>query len=499
MSAQRKAAVLTIIGLVWIYTSGCNNGGTLAFSFFKIPKNLFQRYRSGGGRFFSGRTTHPKSQNSTNTRITMSEESTISGSNVFLNRGNSSSDDVFCEVMDEYGKPAFEAFCEAENGQDERLIRVERSSCVQLENTSKEDILRRIEEAKAVFSDLGLGKSDLYPRFWENADKKQPGTSENDENVISILQFNTLAEGLSAGPDKEPPFGAKNVHENEKSVYGGFSAIPTPEVLLDFAVRRWRILEAILSPDLTNLPDIIAMEEVDRYRGFFAPALSCFGYSGVFASKPHSPGVKAGWYSDGCCLFWKETKFKLVSERKNEYRVGSQVAMIITLRHVSSGQLIVVAVTHLKAQKNATNEKIRCRQVEELIDEIGRSTTDARSAIPVAVLIAGDFNADPPSQIAGDESAVAKILDLAGTREEPTRYKSAYDVLPPGEKLYTTWKIRGSTSSRRIIDYIFYSNRLELVSTLNIPDEDDLEETKLPGLRWPSDHLSIGARFRLKN
>jgi hypothetical protein len=81
-----------------------------------------------------------------------------------------------------------------------------------------------------------------------------------------------------------------------------------PEIILDFSLRRWRLLEILLGYDvvpslLVNLQqkqetptihhtimgglyDIIAVEEIDRYTSFFQPLLSLVGgYEGIFIPK----------------------------------------------------------------------------------------------------------------------------------------------------------------------------------------------------------------------
>jgi mRNA deadenylase 3'-5' endonuclease subunit Ccr4 len=122
---------------------------------------------------------------------------------------------------------------------------------------------------------------------------------------------------------------------------------------------------------LSQLPfDLIAMEEVDRYHGFFASILRLFDSQGLFCPKPSSPGVKMGWYSDGCCMFWKQSVFTLVSEYRGQYPESNQVYLLAALRHKQTAQDIVVAVTHLKAQQNQANELIRCQQADAFREQI---------------------------------------------------------------------------------------------------------------------------------
>lgn len=443
---------------------------------------------------------------------------------------------AYSEVIDEFGYPAYESFCEGLGQDNFRWIRIEKQPDKCLRNISKREVLRKITEVRE--EQTKYGRSDLYPRDWEIVGcAGEPAMFEEQENrinrtnnrassnVVSVMQFNTLAEGLSSGPAAKNPFQNDPANKRAKvdmQDYGGFTSVPFPEVCLDFSRRRWRLLETILRPNGTvpddlELPfDLIALEEVDRFHGFFAPVLTLFGYESVFMPKFRSPGVFMGWYSDGCCLFWKQTIFDLVSEHRFNFKVGSQGAMIVVLRHRQSQKSIVVAITHLKAQQNKANEKIRYMQVDELLDRIEitavqSAACDGIDVKDVPILILGDFNADPPAQnFTTSDSAVGLVLNgRTGAKKwfsklyrrlmgkKTMRFRSAYEINPPGERFYTTWKTRGPSTSKRIIDYIFHSERLKCKAILPVPSPEELEQNKLPGLRNPSDHLMIAAKFQI--
>jgi endonuclease/exonuclease/phosphatase family metal-dependent hydrolase len=413
----------------------------------------------------------------------------------------------YCEVVDEFGLTAFENFCGGDGEDDSKWIRVEKQPDECLKNiVTQDDVLRKIAEVRQEQARYGL--SDLYEREWESANDQ--GTIDA-KSVISVMQFNALAEGLSSGPTAKKPFqvNSSDGHgQNEKQVYGGFSEIPFPSVSLDFGLRRWRLLEVILgtrvSANSAPLFDLIALQEIDRYRGFFAPIMRLFGYEGIFKPKPRSPGVRLGWYSDGCCLFWKRETFELISERRLDYKVGSQVMMVALLRHKPTGKKISVAVTHLKAQNSESNEVIRCRQVDELLEQIDDAVVAAKESDDIKdFLVLGDFNADPPCKISSETSSsvgriLAHQLPSISSSTEPVHLRSSYKIDPPADSFFTTWKMRGPTTSRRVIDYIFYAGTLRCTATLNVPREEELEEKKLPGLQYPSDHMMIAAKFEIK-
>jgi endonuclease/exonuclease/phosphatase family metal-dependent hydrolase len=414
----------------------------------------------------------------------------------------------YCEVVDEFGLTAFENFCEgnSEDEDDFKWIRLEKQLDKCLKNiVTQDDIWRKIAEVRLEQARYGL--SDLYLREWESTNGQATTDAQSE---ISVMQFNALAEGLSSGPTAKKPFqinSSEGQGQNEKQVYGGFSEIPVPSVSLDFRLRRWRLLEVILGTrgctDSASSCDLIALQEIDRYRGFFAPIMRLFGYEGIFKPKPRSPGVRMGWYSDGCCLFWKKETFELISERRLDYKVGSQIMMVALLRHKPSGKKIAVAVTHLKAQNSESNELIRCRQVDELLEQVDDVVASATEHDDIKdVLVLGDFNADPPCNISFQSSSVGRMLARQlrslSSSTEPVHLRSSYKIDPPADSFFTTWKIRGPTTSRRVIDYIFYAGKLRCTATLQMPKEKDLEGTKLPGLQNPSDHMMIAAKFEIE-
>ena len=417
-----------------------------------------------------------------------------------------SPNDEYCPVVDEFGAQAVERFCEAPDDLDAfRWIRLENEVDKTIERVkTKEDVLKQMKWATD--RQAKYGNANLYARRWkhlESGNLNGFAIDQSSDSSFTVMQFNTLAEGLSAGPEVTRPFTVDTRYgQSEKSTYGGFSNVAYPDTVFDFSVRRWRILEVLLGKNGACPFDIIALEEVDRFYGFFLPLMRLFGYKGLFVPKTRSPSVRMGWYSDGCSLFWKDDMFECISEKRVEYKVGSQVLLLTWLRHRATNQRILVCVTHLKAQRSQANEKIRCAQVRELISHVkeelaivGTSSKD----FDLPVLILGDFNADVPSQSTDpDESAIRDLLNSnISPNLVPCALHSAYDIDPPDDNFYTTWKTRGTTTTRRIIDYIFFGGNLSCQAHLAVPEPEELEEAKLPNLRHPSDHMAIAAKFEL--
>jgi mRNA deadenylase 3'-5' endonuclease subunit Ccr4 len=426
--------------------------------------------------------------------------------------------DEYCSVLDDFGCEAYEDVARNLDEKVDRWIRLEAQKDETLNTIeTRKDVLTKIEQVRK--RQEGYGPSQLYARQWRPKQAVPHGINGDGPQAVasfSVLQFNTLAEGLSSGPNVKTPFPVINKNNNddddddkkqkkEQAFYGGFTQVDYPEICLDFALRRWRLVEVILGNCTNNdsekeegFFDILALEEVDRFRGFFAPVLRLFGYESIFMPKAKAPGVQLGFYSDGCALFWKASVFKLISEQRLNYKLGNQVLILATLDHIATGVPVVVVVTHLKAQKSDTNEKFRCMQVEEALEHAqSAATNEARrrglKLEDINVLIMGDFNADPPSLMTFSDSSVDRILSNSIT---PMKFQSAYTIDPPPEDFFTTWKTRGTETVKRIIDYIFYSgHKIRCTEYLGVPKSEELEASKLPGLQYPSDHLMIGAKF----
>ena len=123
----------------------------------------------------------------------------------------------------------------------------------------------------------------LYSRHWMNFaapdTSKDTNTCTSDSSGFRVMQFNILAEGLSAHPDNTPPF-VEDCYGSpiSASTCGGFDYNPSSalgELVFNFHdYRKWRLLEEILRVN----PDVLALEEIDHYLDFFEPLLTSIGY-----------------------------------------------------------------------------------------------------------------------------------------------------------------------------------------------------------------------------
>ena len=333
-----------------------------------------------------------------------------------------------------------------------------------------------------------LGLPPLVPREMHRCSVSLAGRARKLLGLttsFTVMQFNLLAEGLSSGPHVEPPFGRAGV---KPSGYGGFDAVARPEVVFDWSKRKLRLVEEILR----FLPDVLTVQECDHFADFLLPALRTAGYDGVYAPKRHSPCLEFGYHSDGVAILWKKSAFAPIgSERRyfieDDGSESGRPYLLALLRHRECDSTLLVATTHMKAKLSQPNEDLRAKQITQLLDALEESAADKADAL----MLCGDFNTDPYDE---PGKQVAKCVPaVLGHR---LGLRSAYP-LPRSEHdgWWTTWKKRGASEVKHTIDYIFHSSGLQPTSVLAPPAVDDLEEARLPGIRYPSDHLSIMAEI----
>lgn len=285
---------------------------------------------------------------------------------------------------------------------------------------------------------------------------------------------------------------------------GRFDAVPSPEVCLDFNLRKWRLVEELLRHNA----DLIAVQECDHFSDFFAPVMAIFGYKAVYCPKDDSPCLGFGYYTDGVALFYRADVWELAHTQQDAGRVitgyyraqdGSergQGYIVAPLLHKTSNRTVVVATTHLKAKISNENEAIRESMIIQLLGRIAA----VQETLPTgtAVVLAADFNADSYDSVDSKTGDTVPALCVpAVVRCAEPKLASAYPLPTSEAEFYTTWKKRGAYEAKHCIDYIWHSAD-ELLCTHILPgvDEKVMDPARLPGFNFPSDHLSLVARLR---
>lgn len=316
-------------------------------------------------------------------------------------------------------------------------------------------------------------KSSVIKRsFKKLSNKKDCVQTHNGENSVDestdnirIFQWNVLSQALG------------QVNDN-------FACCP--EEALDWSKRRYKMLEEMLEYG----PDIICLQEVDHYK-FLSTALASQGYKGLFCPKPDSPCIyiRDNNGPDGCAIFYKSEKFKLISTQTKILQVwtvqSNQVGILMNLLDIENKKEICIVTTHLKARHGPLLATLRHEQGKDLLKFISNHAQGR------PIILSGDFNAEPNEAV---YSTIVKdaSLNLASA------YAEAYDGNEPP---YTTWKIRESEGEIcHTIDYIFYSkNHFNVDAVLEFPTDSDIGPERIPSLKYPSDHFSLICDFKFKS
>jgi len=302
-------------------------------------------------------------------------------------------------------------------------------------------------------------------------------TSSASPQSFSLMTFNLLADSL-CHPDAFPM---------------------SPPECLRWDYRKDQLLGEIKRFD----PDLLCVQECDKYDEWFSPQLSEVGYAGEFKKKANDA-------PDGAAIFYKKDKFSCVSSTSCQLRgTDAQIGIVMHLApksEESGHKHILCGSTHLKATKTAEGEEIRGQQIQYLLERL--SEASKALSVPHVVLLAGDFNASPNSPKGYPALAYPCVgqheLGLASAYS--SNRGSAVEESAAGEPPFTSFKMRGESHNggaggkmMYTIDYIWYSHALLSVqSLLSIPDEETIGPAGLPNLKYPSDHLAVMAEFMVK-
>eukprot|EP00096_Caligus_rogercresseyi_P011766 TRINITY_DN473_c0_g1_i4.p1 TRINITY_DN473_c0_g1~~TRINITY_DN473_c0_g1_i4.p1 ORF type:complete len:399 (-),score=101.30 TRINITY_DN473_c0_g1_i4:249-1445(-) len=303
--------------------------------------------------------------------------------------------------------------------------------------------------------------SELPPplkRNWTTIKNKSIATNE----TIRIFQWNVLSQTLGTTFDK---------------------FVKCPDKGLDWKTRRYRMLEEIAR----YVPDVICLQEVDHFR-FLKKSLDSLGYTGHFFPKPDSPCLYLPENSgpDGCAIFYRSDKFELTKHASRVIEVwnvqSNQVALNLHLKSKTSQKEISIGTTHLKAKSSALLMTLRNEQGQDLLKFLNEESSE------IPALFCGDFNAEPSEPV---------IHTM--TSNKSLRLKSAYERAYDSEPDYTTWKIREDGEHIQTLDYIFHTpESLDLLGVLDMPEEEEIGQSRLPSLSYASDHMSLVADFEWK-
>lgn len=292
---------------------------------------------------------------------------------------------------------------------------------------------------------------------------------EEEEHSFKLMQWNVLCKlfcDLKAFPKVNPE-------------------------CVDWETRKKKLREVFLRENA----DILCLEEVDQYEQFKNEIIGD-GYESVCYKKEEG--------GQGIALFYKKEIFSLLSTEQvilykdEEGNLSNQNFGYFFLQINNNKQTLCIVLTHLKAK--AEYEITRLAQVKHITNFMDKNEKFLQLYTEYncnSMIFCGDLNAEP------SYSCIDYITNYTFTNNKFDRFISAYNYSDKDKEGFiemTTCKIRDKPYYR-VIDYIFYTEGVEKISTTPIPKKEELggySDIGFPSPDMPSDHYYLNIIFKLK-
>ncbi|KAL1202245.1 Carbon catabolite repressor-like protein [Cardamine amara subsp. amara] len=252
-------------------------------------------------------------------------------------------------------------------------------------------------------------------REWEYAKTALPPGSEK----FVVLSYNILADYLA--------------NDHWRSLY-----FHIPRNMLSWG---WRKSKIVFELGLWSA-DIMCLQEVDKFQDL-EEDLKHRGYSGIWK-------MRTGNAVDGCAIFWRSNRFKLVHEESiqfNQLGLRDNVAQICVLETLltshtkeneasppeSSAGSCRVVICNIHVLFNPKRGDFKLGQVRTLLD---RAHAVSKLWDDAPVVLCGDFNCTPKSHLYNFISE--RKLDLSGLARDKVSGQVSAEIRPPRPEIYTT-------------------------------------------------------------
>ncbi|EOA20076.1 hypothetical protein CARUB_v10000347mg [Capsella rubella] len=252
-------------------------------------------------------------------------------------------------------------------------------------------------------------------REWEYAKPPLPPGSEK----FVVLSYNILADYLA--------------NDHWRSLY-----FHIPRNMLSWG---WRKRKLVFELGLWSA-DIMCLQEVDKFQDL-EEEMKHRGYCGIWK-------MRTGNAVDGCAIFWRSNRFKLVHEESiqfNQLGLRDNVAQICVLETLvisrtkenetpppeSSAGSHRVVICNIHVLFNPKRGDFKLGQVRTLLDKahaVSKLWDDA------PIVLCGDFNCTPKSHLYNFISD--RKLDLSGLARDKVSGQVSAEFRPPRPENYTT-------------------------------------------------------------
>merc|ERR1711964_932539 len=192
---------------------------------------------------------------------------------------------------------------------------------------------------------------------------------------------------------------------------------------------------------------------------------------------------------------------------------STQIGLYVVLRDIKNGEIFSYVAAHCKSGKKKKDFPTKDAQAAFIAKLV---TMLASNGLRPALGL--DFNSNYKEKVIKTFKDGAK--DMVSAYEQPEELKAAYTEYEKlkltektahqpeknGEALMTAWKHRlfgeqlekAGKQFKEELDYIFYQQYVwQVTRVLKVPQRRDIEECKMPGWKYPSDHFMIMAELEL--
>ncbi|KAI3825990.1 hypothetical protein L1987_00029 [Smallanthus sonchifolius] len=290
-------------------------------------------------------------------------------------------------------------------------------------------------------------------RNWEQAKPGPPPTCER----FTVLSYNILADYLA-------------INHRSKLYFH------IPRHILDWESRKRNIMF-----ELGLWSDILCFQEVDRFQDF-EEGLKIRGYNGIWKMRTGEP-------VDGCAIFWRSSRFKLLHEEAiefNKFGLRDNVAQICVLESLSEKSSAgspspaacsegrnKVVICNIHVLYNPKRGEIKLGQVRILLE---KSFATSKLWDDAPVVLCGDFNSTPKSSLYNFVSE--QKLNVSELPRDKISGQYSAEIRPkrPFTLNFRTQSIDNATQSTTRVD-----NKGELSSSL-LSDNTHKDEKTAPQL-----------------
>eukprot|EP01006_Ploeotia_vitrea_P039285 TRINITY_DN66328_c10_g6_i1.p1 TRINITY_DN66328_c10_g6~~TRINITY_DN66328_c10_g6_i1.p1 ORF type:complete len:767 (+),score=333.22 TRINITY_DN66328_c10_g6_i1:1243-3543(+) len=304
--------------------------------------------------------------------------------------------------------------------QDEFALRVTRDSELTISGASLRDRLyphqlpedaATVAAADSVTTECDADSKEKEMTEEKPSKQKRHAALARTNAIHSVQRLESyyaqpLAAATGAGASAEREFNVATLNVLADAYVRPSALTYCPVDALHWDRRKHAVAEVVRKVDA----DVLCLQEADHFDEFHAVVLRDLGYSVRYVQRtgPSSP--------DGCAVAFKDALFEFVAHEDVLFndladRVAAassassssaeaayaerlrkhNVAVLVRLRHRSSGSLLVVASAHL--YWNPSHPDIKLRQAHYLMQRLSEFAAD------LPTVLCGDFNVTPESPV----------------------------------------------------------------------------------------------------